>query len=47
MNNKTHPAPSRTAFAKPARGRAHAEDKDLLRLIALVERMGAAAPRSF
>jgi hypothetical protein len=46
MNNKNLPAPSQTAFGKPTRSRAHAQDPDLVRLIALMERMGASSPRS-
>lgn len=42
MNNKTHPAPSRAAFGKPDRSDERAQDADLARLIALMERMGAA-----
>ncbi len=45
MTNKNHPAPSQTAFGKPSRARAHAQDPDLARLIALMERMGAASQR--
>lgn len=39
MNNKNHPAPPQT-FGKPERSRD--QDPDLARLIALMERMGAA-----
>lgn len=45
MKNKHHPAPSQAAFGKASRTRAHAQDPDLARLIALMERLGAGAQR--
>ena len=45
MTNRNRSAPSHATFQRPAPTPAQVEDRDLARLIALMERMGAGSPR--